>query len=120
MGDGISNNNDSNSTTTKNTKDANDDANNVILPDGFVKENFCDGEECELLFELYPGIKYGNTIAQSDFMGDMLVVSKAYFYAIHHAIATSSSSSSSMSYIYHFGQKPPSKTQTIGAYHGAE
>jgi len=139
--DGISNNNDSNSTTTKNTKDANDDvsnkdddednfrnnstnntddANNVILPDGFVKENFCDGEECELLFELYPGIKYGNTIAQSDFMGDMLVVSKAYFYAIHHAIATSSSSSSSMSYIYHFGQKPPSKTQTIGAYHGAE
>ena len=78
----------------------------------YMQEEF--PEDIEQLKTLYPGLETRETIAEQNFLGDMMFGVKSRFYAEHAA------KSSSPTFLYLFDRKPPSQTQTAGAFHGSE
>lgn len=72
------------------------------------------GGDAETLFKLYPGLIEGMGEALTSLQGDNMFGSKARFYAIQATKADQPV------YMYFFTRTPPSRKQTIGAYHAAE
>ncbi|MGH1506133.1 MAG: carboxylesterase family protein, partial [Acidimicrobiales bacterium] len=72
------------------------------------------GDDLARLLPHYPGLDVGEPGAQIDFLGDHMFGAPAHWYARHHATA------GHPTWLYHFARTPPSKKQTVGAFHAAE
>lgn len=86
------------------------------LEDRLVRlQEIYGAEDANDLIELY-GLDDPGTYqsAETDMLGDDL-------FGVHmRFLATSNTAQGVPSFLYHFTRKPPSKTQTIGAFHAAE
>ena len=79
----------------------------------YITEAFGEAD-AQRLAELYPGFGQRAFQAESDFVGDNMFGSRAYFYA------EQGEKKGQDCYLYMFGRVCPSKKQTAGAFHAAE